>query len=318
MSRPEEIVTRSREAATATTIKKINAAIAVRREHLYRYFENSDNAVTRNAIRGAIPEYVTDPQDIDMWNGTGPFAGLFKNRSLAETIARKRFTRKTFPQTFVEAGLTAPPNHRPETENAEVLYHFLTESFYVGDGPPIAMSLSSTEIADTDHDGLLEVVDAWGNPLRFYRWPTRMIRPQPQGDEATPQDDTGTPSDVTDEWFTYYSRFAPTLLVQPDPTLPPQRVVTDMEDELGFLIGARDQGVFTSAAFENNWHTIETWHAPLLVSAGEDGELGLFEPTDSANAGHLGQPRFRTALQPSKAMPDDISNWKLTSLGALH
>ena len=33
------------------------------------------------------------------------------------------------------------------------------------------------EIADTDNDGLPEFVDAWGNPLRFYRWPTRLIKP---------------------------------------------------------------------------------------------------------------------------------------------
>jgi hypothetical protein len=33
------------------------------------------------------------------------------------------------------------------------------------------------EVADTDGDGLFEIVDAWGQPLRFYRWPTRLFRP---------------------------------------------------------------------------------------------------------------------------------------------
>ena len=37
-------------------------------------------------------------------------------------------------------------------------------------------------------------------------------------------------------------------------------------------------------------HTIDTYHVPLVVSAGEDGSLGLFEPTDSASFGYLAQP----------------------------
>ena len=27
------------------------------------------------------------------------------------------------------------------------------------------------EVQDTDHDGLPEFVDAWGQPLQFFRWP---------------------------------------------------------------------------------------------------------------------------------------------------
>ena len=30
---------------------------------------------------------------------------------------------------------------------------------------------SDREVKDTDGDGLLEFVDAWGQPLQFYRWP---------------------------------------------------------------------------------------------------------------------------------------------------
>src|SRR5262249_17242527 len=28
-----------------------------------------------------------------------------------------------------------------------------------------------TEVKDTDGDGLMEFIDAWGEPLQFYRWP---------------------------------------------------------------------------------------------------------------------------------------------------
>ena len=39
----------------------------------------------------------------------------------------------------------------------------------------LSKEFTAQEVADTDDDGLLEFVDAWGEPLRFYRWPTRMI-----------------------------------------------------------------------------------------------------------------------------------------------
>jgi hypothetical protein len=38
------------------------------------------------------------------------------------------------------------------------------------------------------------------------------------------------------------------------------------------------------------------FHVPLIISAGPDGLLGLFEPDDVANGGHLGAIRDREAL----------------------
>ncbi len=34
-----------------------------------------------------------------------------------------------------------------------------------------ADDFTNKEVQDTDHDGLPEFVDAWGEPLYFYRWP---------------------------------------------------------------------------------------------------------------------------------------------------
>ena len=45
---------------------------------------------------------------------------------------------------------------------------------------PAAGDLKGVEIVDTDGDGLMEIVDAWGQPLRFYRWPTCLFRPAPR------------------------------------------------------------------------------------------------------------------------------------------
>jgi prepilin-type N-terminal cleavage/methylation domain-containing protein len=62
-------------------------------------------------------------------------------------------------------------NHNPKTARSAMLYALLVE----GQGPLGAVfsrdDFTDLEIADTDGDGLLEFVDAWGEPLQFYRWP---------------------------------------------------------------------------------------------------------------------------------------------------
>ncbi|MFO0956954.1 MAG: hypothetical protein U0800_05735 [Isosphaeraceae bacterium] len=60
-------------------------------------------------------------------------------------------------------------NHRHSTARAEALYAFLIES----PGATVGRdSFKDTEVADTDGDGMPEFVDAWGNPVLFFRWPT--------------------------------------------------------------------------------------------------------------------------------------------------
>jgi prepilin-type N-terminal cleavage/methylation domain-containing protein len=61
--------------------------------------------------------------------------------------------------------------HTHNTARSEMLYAILVE----GQGPFGSAftrdDFSSKEVGDTDGDGLPEFIDAWGNPLQFYRWP---------------------------------------------------------------------------------------------------------------------------------------------------
>lgn len=61
--------------------------------------------------------------------------------------------------------------HTHKTARAEVLYAMLIE----GTGPLGSAfnrdDFSEQEIKDTDGDGLMEFVDAYGEPLQFFRWP---------------------------------------------------------------------------------------------------------------------------------------------------
>ena len=62
-------------------------------------------------------------------------------------------------------------NHTHNTARAEMLYALLVE----GAGPLGSVfnrdDFTDKEVKDTDGDGLPEFVDAWGQPLQFFRWP---------------------------------------------------------------------------------------------------------------------------------------------------
>ena len=70
--------------------------------------------------------------------------------------------------SFVAARLT---HHTHATARSETLYGILVE----GQGPLGSVfnreDFTSRDVADTDGDGMLEFIDAWGQPLQFYRWP---------------------------------------------------------------------------------------------------------------------------------------------------
>ncbi len=61
--------------------------------------------------------------------------------------------------------------HTHKTARSEMLYAILVE----GRGPLGTVfsrdQFTDREVQDTDGDGLPEFVDAWGEPLQFYRWP---------------------------------------------------------------------------------------------------------------------------------------------------
>jgi type II secretory pathway pseudopilin PulG len=66
--------------------------------------------------------------------------------------------------------LTNFSGHDPQTESAECLYLILSDR--TGSTTSIIDELPDQFIKDTDNDGLLEIVDSWGKPVKFYRWAT--------------------------------------------------------------------------------------------------------------------------------------------------
>jgi prepilin-type N-terminal cleavage/methylation domain-containing protein len=223
---------------------------------------------------------------------------------------------------------------RDKTESSELLYYMLTVAGTFGSSPVDADQFSPLEVVDTDADGLPEFVDAWGEPLRFYRWPTRLIDPTapspfvPDFDNPNDLTETRSISPQEREYAGLLIRGlppAPVPLPGPSGGLTTQRdmLFVDPDDPVGLLYSFiedpqyKGMGIDLTQEFnEAKYHTPDTYHAPLIISAGLDGKLGLREPNDTNAAlgiyGNLAQyantfaPTFSTGPAPSPAVLDQI------------
>ena len=190
--------------------------------------------------------------------------------------------------------------HDRSTESSELLYFALTRLEDFGAGAAAPDAFTDAEVADTDGDGFLEFVDAWGNPLQFYRWPTRLV----DWDVPVPfRPILAVPDDATDiRVITADEREAAEILMSGLPPAPGafpggvqrEYLLVDPDDPVGLIYTLlenpyyQDIGIDLSDIInETTLHSIDTWHAPLIVSAGVDGVLGLYEPW-RADVGVLG------------------------------
>lgn len=106
-------------------------------------------------------------------------------------------------------------------------------------------AIPAANVGDTDNDGLKEILDGWGNPLGFIRWPVGYFDPELSIDKTIP-----------DEFDLFRSDYAYTMI--PGST--------------SSSAGAYD--VFTNVNFNDG--TIKPWSMrPLVFSAGPDGEYGI-------------------------------------------
>lgn len=254
---------------------------------------------TMTKIQGMIKERIEalnqrpiDPPAVQFY-----FTLAGNNSKRAEVLARKALFRQAFPQSWQElatysAGLLAqssetqgvPPaigTPSEAAESAEVLYFMLTKANVLGFTPEGTDAFSSSEIGDTDADGKLELIDAWGKPFRFYRWPTRLIRGSAYTIGLPKLDYSTVPAEA--------KVLIPTL---PATTGDASRDTDDPYGQLAPLVGPGNGSWKLTpaevAAFESGsgvfappigpFHTLATYSTPLVVSAGPDGELGLFEP----------------------------------------
>jgi hypothetical protein len=73
-----------------------------------------------------------------------------------------------------------------EFQSAECLYLIMATSF-VG-GAPALEQIPPSNIGDVDNDGMPEILDGWGRPLGFVRWPVGFDDPDLSIDRSMPDD----------------------------------------------------------------------------------------------------------------------------------
>jgi hypothetical protein len=238
------------------------------------------------------------------------------NPSRARVLGQKALYRVGFPQTLAEAGQAVPASDVPATQSSEAMYLFLTSLDSFGVPAVDEDAFTSSEVADTDGDGLKEFIDAWGKPLRFYRWPTRLIR---TGDPASDsQTLISPPPALGNDPYVIAVNTTPYFGKDGHDTgsffasLPDVKTLgKDPDDELGAIQNATwtyndgsGNQQMDPATFETILHTPDTWSLSLIVSAGQDGEWGLHDMDDTANHGHLAQPDFSKI----EAILDNLTN----------
>lgn len=342
-------IRKAREAATTTLILKIDGLLDERIKGFERAtktpaFTNYINTTQAALIASGVPEITPD---------------------VLTAIARKNFFRQLFPQRFEDLAAISPdantngvpdileqlpgmtpanisvlvsqagPGNRHRTESSELLYYALTQMQSFGVPPVGESEFLDSEARDTDGDGLKEFLDGWDEPLRFYRWPTRLLKPNgPFGGDGVPgnggasllaygtlgTDDVAlalAPRDMRPIAGLLMSGLAPTPAfplsqwdsLSEDPDDGYGLISTWVKSQYPFLgdvtnpatvIPGRTAPLGTNAICEPQFPTLDTYHAPLVVSGGSDRLIGLFEPyagTDSngdgvldADLGILAQP----------------------------
>jgi len=169
-----------------------------------------------------------------------------------------------------------------------------------------------SDLGDTDGDGNMELIDGWGNPIRFYNWTTRLVRPDGPSEDIWREYHLETHYLLTGGWH-----------VGDRQTLSATQYNHPLNQNPFDFAGLLDDPRVTRAyamleppgvlvrypAFdETTFCMINTWTAPLLVSAGPDGELGLVEPDGFNPKTKSTQVEMRSALVINRdAIKDNVT-----------
>ncbi|QDU60296.1 hypothetical protein Pan216_11350 [Planctomycetes bacterium Pan216] len=157
--------------AGGTSASPDNSAVGKRARVLARL--DSMRKVFPQRFKDFLPGPQTGSNQILGGIGTDSTIGRATGRNVrAEVAAMVREFEKATGQTGTNASL--PSGHDDvNTEGSECLYLIL--GIPVEGGTFSLDQIPGRFIDDTDGDGLLEFVDAWGNPLAFYRWPVDYV-----------------------------------------------------------------------------------------------------------------------------------------------
>lgn len=173
----------------------------------------------------------------------------------------------------------------------EVFYYALRNAPVFGASRVGEDEFRPNELVDPDADGVPEIGDGWGRELRFYRWPTRLVNNYSDPSTFTWGDDT------------------PRKTLMPNAPDQLLDLKVDPDDRAGYTAAPHPVWDLPIVMF---LHDPNTWHAPLVVSAGPDGVLGLEEPNAETPPVMSGLPPLYGLAAPvageTDALFDNVTN----------
>jgi hypothetical protein len=187
---------------------------------------------------------------------------------------------------------TIAPNGPSYTESSACLLLSLTLS---RGGVSLNVDDIQRYVVDSDGDGISEIVDAYGHPLQFYRFAWG-ITPLNNGSSASIQGLNPAPGTITSpgqkDWSKNFRLADPldssgTLLAWPP--VPPYKTASSyrqLYEQLFHPIAIANY----PGAVVNYSPAIANYLAPVLVSAGADGNLGLPLPRAATTQLIAGNP----------------------------
>ncbi|EMI42572.1 prepilin-type N-terminal cleavage/methylation domain-containing protein [Rhodopirellula sp. SWK7] len=221
-------------------------------------------------IYGAANPVMVDTADIDGDGDTTEIIGTRKTKASRVPFQLSWYLGSTpsLAQAYQQRVSGTATN---EFQSAECLYLILATSYSAG--TPAIDAIPTSNIGDIDGDGMFEILDGWGYPIGFIRWPVGYDDPNGVIDVTTP-----------DEFDLFRSDFYYTISPTPTPS----------------------STAVLPAVNVNAGTTPAPWAMrPLIISPGEDGEYGItFDPI---NASGTSFPAYDYASS-TWAWPRDAAN----------
>lgn len=147
----------------------------------------------RELMRLELPDRITDVDNGASNLAFKPWPGPFVDQPNGRFLAVRPALSQRY-QRAVSAGWTT------QYQGSECLYLILSA---MQDGDSNGLDFfKPSEIGDIDTDGMKEILDAWGNPIEFIRWPAGFDSPlQPLPHDAVANPDQFDPLKVDPRWY---------------------------------------------------------------------------------------------------------------------
>lgn len=142
------------KARTRVTIQKLHRFVMEKyASYQYRYVPTSGTTAEQRAVQRLTRIRLLQRMEMpDCWQEVKTINEWEKEFNFSAPIAAVKYYESKIPENS-------------ENDSAELLYLLVMSM------PGSDVAFSSSEIGDTDGNGLKEFLDGWGQPIHFIRWP---------------------------------------------------------------------------------------------------------------------------------------------------